>query len=88
MIKNLLSVLFIIFPLMFYYTFESAFIALFINPIWNFVLEPKFNLGLSYIHWFVGIWIIRMIFLDVFKTVATINRMIIKEENNNTYNPN
>ena len=92
--KNMLSVLFVIFPVMFYYALESAFIALFVNPIWNWVLEPKFNIHLNYLHWFVGVWILRMVFLDVFKIVGSINGIIITQKemetskNNNTYNAN
>ena len=66
--------LFILLPIMGYYLLESLLIALFVSFVWNFFLQQLFNINVSYLQWVAIIWIIKIIFFDLFKTfLHTIN---------------
>jgi len=75
--------LFFIFPVMFYYLLESAIIALFVNVVWKFVLQDITGYEISYLQWLAIIWIIKVVFFDVFKLISGLNSMNnqIQEEN-------
>jgi len=74
----------IVIPVMIYYLIESLFISLFVSTAWKLVLYPATNLHIGYFQWVVGIWIIKVIFFDVFKLIMTIPQP--PEENNDEYN--
>lgn len=74
-IKNALIVL----PVMGYYLIESMIIALFISFVWNFFLEELFHISISYFQWIGIIWIIKIIFFDVFKLLSAVNNNDNKE---------
>lgn len=67
--KNLLIVL----PVMGYYLIESMIIALFISFVWNFLLNELFRINISYFQWVGMIWIIKIIFFDIFKLISAVN---------------
>lgn len=75
---NLKSLLLII-PIMMYYLIESFFIAIFINTAWKFILQPQFNITLTYIHWVFIIWIVKVLTFDAMKIAA----IIASTKNNN-----
>lgn len=60
---------------MIYYLFESAIIALFVNIAWRFVLYPLTDIYINYLQWVVIIWIVKMIFFDVFKLIADLSTL-------------
>ena len=72
--------LFYIIPVMVYYFFESLIAGLFINVIWKYFLSESFNIYVTYFQWVLVIWIIKVIFFDVFKLMAGINNAV---DNNN-----
>lgn len=74
-IKNAL----IVFPVMGYYLIESMIIALFISFVWNFFLKELFHVNISYFQWVGIIWIIKIIFFDVFKLLSAVNNNNDKE---------
>ena len=72
--------LFILLPIMGYYLLESLLIALFVSLVWNHFLQQLFKTNVSYLQWVAIIWIIKIIFFDLFKTfLRTINNI----DNNN-----
>jgi len=80
--ENLIELIIIIFPIMFYYLVEALLVGIFINGVWKFQLEDLFgNLGYLQI---VGIyWIIKMLFFDMVGLVTSlgvIGEDIIEEE--------
>ena len=60
---------------MLYYLLESAIIALFINLAWRFVLYPITNICINFLQWVAIIWIVKMIFFDVFKLIADLSTL-------------
>jgi hypothetical protein len=77
-INNLKNMWFI-FPVMVYYFFESIVIAIFVSFIWKFVLQSLTTIDITYFQWVCIIWIIKVIFFDVFKLLSGLSTM---------YNPN
>jgi hypothetical protein len=75
--------LFYIIPVMLYYFIESIISATPINLIWKFFFAPKFNFEILYIHWVLIIWMIKVIFFDVFKFAAMIDADKEKNKTNN-----
>ena len=65
----------LLFPVMGYYLIESIIMALFISPVWKLMLQVKFDMFISYWEWVFIIWIIKVIFFDVFKLVNGLNSM-------------
>lgn len=63
------QVLYII-PVMFYYFIESIISAVPIHFLWKLFFSVKFNFGLQYVHWVIIIWMVKVIFFDVFKFAA------------------
>lgn len=74
------QILYII-PIMFYYFIESIISAVPIHFIWKFFFSEKFSFGLQYIHWVLIIWMIKVIFFDVFKFATMFDKTT--ENNNN-----
>ena len=72
--------LFILLPIMGYYLLESLLIALFVSLVWNHFLQQLFKTNVSYLQWVAIIWIIKIIFFDLFKTFL---RTINNNDNNN-----
>lgn len=70
--------IFSLIPIMGYYLIESAIIAIPISLIWKYVLNPTFNIDLTYLKWLWLIWICKLILFDVYK-IAILNN----EKNNN-----
>ena len=66
MLKNVSYLL----PIMFYFMVESIILGIFISFAWRFVLSPVFNVDITYFQWVILIWIIKMVFFDVFKLLA------------------
>lgn len=61
------NVIYII-TLMVYYLVESIIIGIPVSLIWNFILKSTFfNFDISYVAWVSMIWIIKIIFFDVFR---------------------
>jgi len=57
-------------PIYFYYLLESLFLSIFIYFGWKFILKSIFEIEISYIQWVTIIWIFKVIFFDVFKTIT------------------
>jgi hypothetical protein len=99
MFDFLKNILFLI-PIMIYYFIESIILALFINLVWKLILQSKFNIYLSYLDWVAIIWIIKVVFFDIFKLLGNFFNVIyekiegiekdrINKQNNSTgYNTN
>lgn len=79
------NLLFII-PVMVYYFFESLIIALFISVIWKYFLSESTDIYLTYFQWVLVIWIIKVIFFDVFKLITGVNNANNNNINNSEQN--
>ena len=76
-LKSLLMII----PIMFYYLIESFFIGLFVSVGWKFILQPQFDIQLSYLTWVIIIWIVKVILFDPIKIAAVFkNQIIVKEK--------
>lgn len=76
-LKSLLMII----PIMFYYLIESFFIGLFVSVGWKFILQPQFDIQLSYLTWVIIIWIVKVILFDPIKIAAAFkNQIIVKEK--------
>lgn len=73
-----LKSIFLLILIMITYLIESMFIGLFVNIAWKFVLQSQFEVQLTYKHWVLIIWIVKILLFDVFKVVAAMEK--IKEE--------
>jgi hypothetical protein len=69
--KNLLF----IFPVMLYYALESLIAAVVVNFVWVIALRPLFNISINYLQWVAIIWIIKVVFFDVFKLISGLTNM-------------
>jgi len=78
---NFRNLLFI-FPVMGYYFMESLISAFFIFFAWKFILEDFTQIAINYFQWVGIIWIIKVIFFDVFKLISGLGTP------NNTNNEN
>ena len=84
-LKNLLFLI----PIMIYYFFESLRAAVFINIGWKYVLYPLTGVYITYFQWVIIIWIIKVIFFDVFKLLSGFNSTPPPkndDDNDNQYN--
>lgn len=73
-----------LFPVIIFYLLEAMFSAIFVNLAWRFVLQPKFQIEITYLDWVAIIWIIKILLFDVFKMlngVNIINNPSNKEDN-------
>jgi hypothetical protein len=77
--KNILF----IFPVMGYYLLESVIAAVFIRFVWRFFLQDLTGVYISYLQWVAIIWIIKVIFFDVFKLISGLSTMNNPNEENN-----
>ena len=77
---SLLKNLFLIIPVMIYYFIESMISGLFVMLVYDNMLYQLFTYEVSYKQWVCMIWIIKVIFFDVFKFNHTTNDVF---ENNN-----
>lgn len=77
-IKNILF----IFPVMGYFLLESVILAVFVSFAWKFFLLPTFDIQISYIQWVIFIWIIKVVFFDVFKLISGLTAMNNQQNNN------
>jgi len=66
---NLRNIWFL-FPVMGYYLLESMILAIFVTLIWKFLFYPLTGIHISYLHWAGIIWIVKVIFFDVFKLIS------------------
>ena len=71
---------------MVYYFFESLIIALFISVIWKYFLSESTDIYLTYFQWVLVIWIIKVIFFDVFKLITGVNNANNNNINNSEQN--
>lgn len=78
-IKNLIR---LFFPTLVYYFIEAMFFGIFVQFIWRFFLSELFNLYIGYFQWVCIIWIVKIIFFDVFKIVGLLNNVITIIKNN------
>jgi len=61
-------------PFIVFYFFESLLIALFVSVCWNLVIYPTINFYLTYFQWVILIWIIKIVFQNIFTVLqGTIN---------------
>jgi hypothetical protein len=79
---NVKNVMFL-FPVMGYYLFESVIASFFIYFAWRIFLEPLTKLPITYLQWVTFIWIVKVIFFDVFKLITGLNNINTNEEGNN-----
>jgi hypothetical protein len=76
-LKNILY----IFPIMGYYLLESMLIAIPVYFVWRLILSPTFDIYFSYLQWIAMIWIIKIIFFDIFKLIAGFANINIENKN-------
>lgn len=67
--------IFFIFPVMGYYLLESIVAAIFVNFVWRFVLEDFTGYTIGYMKWVAILWLIKVIFFDVFKLISGLSTM-------------
>jgi hypothetical protein len=79
---NLKNLLFI-FPVMLYYFFESLIAALFVAFVWRFALQPTLGIEIGYFKWVAIIWIIKVVFFDVFKLISGLTSMNNQKQEEN-----
>jgi hypothetical protein len=65
-IKNLLFLI----PIMLYYFAESMVVAIFVTLVWRAFLTDFTGIYIKYFQWVAIIWILKVIFFDVFKMMA------------------
>jgi len=68
---DLRNILFI-FPVMGYFLLEAVVLAIFVNFVWRFVLEPWCGVAINYLQWIAIIWIIKVLFFNVFNLLSGI----------------
>lgn len=73
--------IFFIFPVMGYFLLESVIIAIFVSFVWKLVLYPVTNIPIGYLEWAAIIWIIKVIFFDVFKLISGLTAMNNQQQN-------
>ena len=66
--KNLGNLMYLL-PIMVYYAIESFIIALFVSLLGRTILVDLLG-GVSYLQWVAIIWIIKVVFFDVFKLIT------------------
>ena len=79
--KNLLYIIIILV----YYMIESIILGIPIYLIWRFKLELIFKIHINYIDWVYIIWIIKVLFFDIFK-ISSFYTDIPNDINNNNKN--
>ena len=60
-----------IFPVMFYYLIESLIIGLVVSLLWKYLLFTTFKIEIKYLQWVAIIWIIKVLFFDIFKLIGS-----------------
>ena len=78
---SLLKNLFLIIPVMLYYFIESLISGLAVMFLYDYFLLSLTGFEITYKQWVVIIWIIKIIFFDVFKFNHVQNN-VFEEENN------
>lgn len=73
---NFRNVLFL-FPVMVYYLLESMIAAIFVWIVWKFVLLQLTGIQIRYIQWVAIIWIIKVVFFDVFKLISSLQNVSV-----------
>lgn len=68
---NFLKNIAYIFPVMFYYLVESLIIGLVISIVWKYLLFSTFNTTITYFQWVAIIWIVKVLFFDIFKLIGS-----------------
>lgn len=66
--KNIQNLMYLL-PVMVYYAIESFVIALFVSLLGRTLLYDILG-GISYLQWVAIIWIIKVVFFDVFKLIT------------------
>lgn len=74
--------LFYIIPVMLYYFVESMIISIFVSIVWRLLLAPGLDFYIGYFQWVAMIWIVKVVFFDVFKLIGGIMVMPPQNENN------
>lgn len=87
-LKNLLIICQSIIQLLLYFFIESFIAAIFVNLGWKFMLQPKFEFYISFLDWVIIIWIIKIIFFDVFKLMTFTNTIKNQQNKDNDNNSN
>jgi hypothetical protein len=85
---NLKNLLFLV-PIMIYYFFESIFAALFVNVVYKYTLFTLTDVYITYFQWVAIIWIIKVVFFDVFKLISGLSNIPPQKQendNDNQYN--
>jgi hypothetical protein len=54
---------------------ESVVIALFVSVIWKFILYSLIPIEITYVQWLAMIWIVKVVFFDVFKLLAGLSNI-------------
>jgi len=73
--KDSLKNILFIFPVMGYYLLESMILAIFVGFVWRFFLQKFTGIDVGYLQWVAIIWIIKVIFFDVFKLISGLDKM-------------
>jgi hypothetical protein len=82
---NLKNLLYLI-PVMIYYFIESMFTGLFVTLVWRAFLAQPLNVYITYFQWVAIIWIIKVLFFDVFKLISAFMFMPPQNQNNENNN--
>lgn len=83
---SLLKNLFLILPVMIYYFIESMISGLFIMLVYNYMIFPLTEFDITYRQWVCIIWIIKVIFFDVFKFNHIQNNVFEDNDDENNQN--
>jgi len=73
-----------LFPVMGYYLLESMVAAIFVTLVWRFLLFPIFSINITYLQWVAIIWVVKVVFFDVFKLISGLSSIppqILQNEN-------
>lgn len=87
MINNIKNLMFLV-PVMGYYILESVIISIPVFFTYRFFILPITNVNITYLQWVAIIWIIKVIFFDVFKLISGLSTMpnngiLVNNESNN-----
>ena len=63
-----------------YFLLESVIISFFVSFVWRFFIEQIVDVKITYVQWVAIIWIIKVVFFDVFKLLAGFNSINNQKE--------
>jgi len=61
-IRNILYII----PVIGYFLLEAVVLGIFVNFVWRLILEPWCGVAINYLQWVAIIWLIKVLFFNIF----------------------